>query len=69
MKQAGIAYGKLVSRGNFPEETVRDIRAFRAALDIVEASASEADFQTQMKKRLFPDGCSGACYYPVNRVQ
>ena len=69
MKQAGIAYGKLVSRGNFLEETVRDIRAFRAALDIVEASASETDFQAQMKKQLFPDGCSGACYYPVNRVQ
>lgn len=69
MKQAGIAYGKLVSRGNFLEETVRDIRAFRAALDIVEASVSETDFQVQMKKQLFPDGCSGACYYPVNRVQ
>ena len=51
------------------EETVRDIRTFRAALDIVEASASETDFQAQMKKQLFPDGCSGACYYPVNRVQ
>ena len=69
MKEAGISYGKLVSRGNFLEDTVRDIRAFRVALDILNDSAEELSFQTQLKQRLFPDGCSGACYYPANRVQ
>lgn len=69
MKQAGISYGKLVSRGNFLEDTVRDIRAFRVALDILNDSADELSFQTQLKRQLFPDGCSGTCYYPVNQVQ
>lgn len=69
MKEAGISYGKLVSRGNFLEDTVRDIQAFRTALDLVENSANDVQFQTRLKQRLFPDGCSGACYYPANQVQ
>ncbi len=69
MREAGISYGKLVSRGNFLEDTVRDIRAFRTALDIVDDSANEMSFQKQLKRQLFPDGCSGTCYYPVNQVQ
>ncbi len=69
MREAGISYGKLVSRGNFLEDTVRDIRAFRTALDILDDSAEEVSFQKQLKRQLFPDGCSGTCYYPVNQVQ
>lgn len=69
MREAGISYGKLVSRGNFLEDTVRDIRAFRTALDILNDSADEVSFQKQLKRQLFPGGCSGTCYYPANQVQ
>lgn len=69
MREAGISYGKLVSRGNFLEDTVRDIRAFRTALDILDDSADEVSFQKQLKRQLFSDECSGTCYYPVNQVQ
>ena len=67
MADGGYIREYLVGLGFEVDE--RGLDAFRAALDIVEASASETDFQAQMKKQLFPDGCSGACYYPVNRVQ
>ncbi len=69
MKEAGISYGKLVSRGNFLEDTVCDIQAFRIALDILDDSADEVSFQKQLKRQMFPDECSGTCYYPVNQVQ
>jgi len=38
----------------------RDIRALKAALLL-----SESDFPTEMKHRLFPNGCAGACYYRI----
>ena len=56
--RAGVTHLKLVGRGNRPERMVRDIRALKTAL-----SLSESDFPTEMKRRLFPNGCAGACYY------
>ena len=41
----------------------KDIRNLRKALDILEGSSSEADFRKEMKRQLFPRGCSGNCYY------
>lgn len=58
--RAGVTHLKLVGRGNRPERMVRDIRALKAAL-----SLSESDFPAEMKRCLFPNGCSGACYYRI----
>ncbi len=58
--RAGVTHLKLVGRGNRPERMVRDIRALKAAL-----SLSESDFPTEMKRCLFPNGCTGACYYRI----
>ena len=57
--RAGVTHLKLVGRGNRPERMVRDIRALKTALAL-----SESGFPTEMKRRLFPDGCAEACYYP-----
>ena len=63
MKQVGITHLKLVGRGNYTDFMEKDIRQLRKALDILEYSDSEAQYQKKMKASLFPDGCSQNCYY------
>ena len=54
---------KQVGRGNYTDFMEKDIRQLRKALDILENSDSEAQYQKKMKASLFPDGCSQNCYY------
>lgn len=63
MKQVGITHLKLVGRGNYTDFMEKDIRQLRKALDILENSDSEAQYQKKMNASLFPDGCSQNCYY------
>lgn len=64
LRQAGITHLKLVSRGNYIDNTIRDIKALRTALEILEQSGTEVQFVDKMKNTLFPCGkCSGSCYY------
>ena len=63
MKQVGITHLKLVGRGYYTDFMEKDIRQLRKALDILENSDSEAQYQKKMKASLFPDGCSRNCYY------
>ena len=63
MKQVGITRLKLVGRGNYTDFMEKDIRQLRKALDILENSDSEAQYQKKMKASLFQDGCSQNCYY------
>lgn len=63
MKQVGITHLKLVGRGNYTDFMEKDIRQLRKALDILENSDSEVQYQKKMKASLFPDGCSQNCYY------
>lgn len=65
LQQAGVTYLKLVSRGNYTENTIQDIRQLKKALDILAESAEEKEYQEKMKEALFGEkGCSGVCYYP-----
>lgn len=63
MKQVGITHLKLVGRGNYTDFMEKDIRQLRKALDILEKSDNELQYQRKMKASLFPDGCSQNCYY------
>lgn len=63
MKQIGITHLKLVSRGNYIEDTIEDIRQLRKALKILEESATEQEYKTAMRKNLFANECSHTCYY------
>lgn len=63
MKQIGITHLKLVGRGNYTDFMEKDIRQLRKALDILEKSDNELQYQREMKASLFPDGCSQNCYY------
>ena len=63
MKQVGITHLKLVGRGNYTDFMEKDIRQLRKALDILEKSDNELQYQREMKASLFPDGCSRNCYY------
>lgn len=58
LRRAGVTHLKLVGRGNRPERMVRDIRALKTALTL-----PASDFPNEMKRRLFPSGCPGTCYY------
>ena len=62
MKQVGITHLKLVGRGNYTDFMEKDIRQLRKALDILEKSDNELQYQRKMKASLFPDGCSQNCY-------
>lgn len=63
LKEAGVTHLKIVSRGNSGEETYKDIKALQSALDILEASKNEEEYIAKMKRRFFPNGCGGECYY------
>lgn len=65
LQQAGVTHLKLVSRGNYTEDTIRDIRQLKRALDILAGSSEEKAYQKAMKQTIFGQkGCSGVCYYP-----
>lgn len=63
MKQAGITHLKLVGRGNYVDHMEKDIRNLRKALNILETAENEEEFQCTIKCTVFPNGCSGRCYY------
>ena len=63
LQQAGITHLKLVGRGNYTDFMERDIRNLRKALEILEQSDSEEEYQKKMKQTLFSKGCRGNCYY------
>ena len=63
LRDAGITHLKLVGRGNYTDFMEKDIRNLKAALEILENTDTEAAFRTEMKKQIFPYGCSGSCYY------
>ena len=63
LRDAGITHLKLVGRGNYTDFMEKDIRNLKAALEILENTDTEVAFRTEMKKQIFPYGCSGSCYY------
>ena len=63
LQRVGITHLKLVGRGNYTDFMERDIRNLKRALTLLEESSSEADYKERMKQELFPNGCSGNCYY------
>lgn len=63
MQKVGITHLKLVGRGNYTDFMENDIRNLRTALNILQNSRSENDYISNMKKKLFPYGCSENCYY------
>lgn len=63
LREAGVTHLKIVGRGNYPEDMCRDIAAAKQAIEILEESTSKASYIQKMKTCVFPDGCSGNCYY------
>ena len=63
LRDAGITHLKLVGRGNYTDFMEKDIRNLQKALQILESIETETDFRTEIKKQIFPYGCSGSCYY------
>lgn len=63
LTQAGITHLKLVGRGNYTDDMIQDLQALSLARDLAETSLDEASYIRQMKARIFPQGCSGNCYY------
>lgn len=63
LQKAGITHLKLVGRGNYTDFMEKDIRNLKQALNILADNRIETGFIQQMKRTLFPKGCSGNCYY------
>ena len=60
----GVTHLKLVSRGNYVDDTINDIEQLKNALTILDNTLNEEEYMRNMKKMLFKDGrCSGNCYY------
>lgn len=63
LQKAGITHLKLVGRGNYADFMEKDINNLRVAREILENTDTEAEYLHEMKRRQFPYGCSGLCYY------
>ena len=63
LRKAGITHLKLVGRGNYVDFMEKDIRNLKTALDILEHVDTEEEYIRDIKRTLFPYGCSGLCYY------
>lgn len=63
LQAAGVEYLKVVGRGNYTEDMIRDIQVLKKALLGMERCHSEEEYITSMKDEIFPHGCSGNCYY------
>lgn len=60
LKDVGVEVLKVVGRGAFTEEMIDSIRRVRHALTLTEQGLPSR----QIGSAVFPDGCSGRCYYP-----
>lgn len=63
LRNIGVTHLKVVGRGNHTESMLRDIRQLKKAFTILDTVERESEFQKQIQERLFPNGCSGNCYY------
>ena len=63
LRKIGITHLKLVGRGNYVDFMEKDIRNLKTALDILEHVDTEEEYIRDIKRTLFPYGCSGLCYY------
>ena len=63
LRNIGVTHLKVVGRGNHTESMLRDIRQLKKAFAILDTVERESEFQKQIQERLFPNGCSGNCYY------
>ena len=63
LREIGITHLKLVGRGNYNDYMEQDIRILRRALTLLEQSTSEENFKDTLRRTLFSDKCSRACYY------
>lgn len=63
LQEAGVTHLKVVSRGERTAETIRDIEALAKARDLAAQSENEKAYLARVKPLVFPDGCSGNCYY------
>lgn len=66
LREAGITHLKIVGRGMSPECVVKDVKAAKKALEILEHAEDEASFVQRMKQSIFSLGCSDNCYYCGN---
>ena len=66
LEAAGITHLKLVGRGNYVEDMIRDIRNLKAALGVLEGDRGQASgrYIEQIKQQIFLGGvCGMHCIY------
>ncbi len=64
MEEIGITHLKIVGRGGYSDDMIRDVREVKKALNALEyckESLTEAEFQKQIQQNY----CNGNCYYGV----
>lgn len=66
LEQLGIQHCKLVSRGNYMEDTMIDIKILKKAIQLIHESNSEKEYIKKIKEQLFESGCSNNCYYKMD---
>lgn len=67
LQQMGVEYCKLVSRGNYVEDTMEDIELLKQAFAILQVSKDETEYIQRIKKEIFHNNCSNNCYYKIER--
>lgn len=63
LKNAGITHLKVVGRGKYIDYMVRDIKALKEAIDLLEESNSDFEYKGIIRNNIFKGKCSRQCYY------
>lgn len=63
LEQAGITHLKIVGRGAFREDMLRDLSAARRALELLKQAENGEEYPTVMLREIFPKTCGKHCYY------
>ena len=61
----GVEYFKIVSRGNYAQDTINDIKTLKKAINLLTQANSEEMYKRILKEKLFKNGCSHNCYYGI----
>lgn len=63
LKKAGVTHLKVVGRGKYIDDMERDIIGLKKAINMIEQSNNDEEYENNLKNNLFKQGCSKECYY------
>lgn len=63
LKNAGITHLKVVGRGKYIDDMVKDIKILRKAIDLLSEGLSNSEYKYIIKSKFFKGKCRKKCYF------